>query len=254
MKLSYLNYKEPLKPVLEGYGFFGTLAQTEDATEVQCHICGKLVQNLGHHAWVRHQIKAKEYRSRFQLGRTTPLCSDAWSEKCKQSKLAMWSNLSEGEREALRETMRAAQTRTERVGNPNTLEYSNKRGMCPDQLLTHLTALAKKLDHSPTFKEFETEYGGKYVGAITRTFGSWNGAKRIAGLTLSKSGSSVPHNRSMYTDEVLLEYLRSFHKEKGTLPTYGDWNRGFLPSYYLYRHRFGGIEKARRAAGLSVDK
>jgi hypothetical protein len=250
MNLTYLNYKEPLKPVEEGFGFLGTLAQTETGDEVQCHICGGLYENLGHHAWVRHRIKAKEYRVKFQLGKTTPLCSDKWSEKCKQKKLETWERMSDEERENRREMMRQAQQRTERVGNPRSLEALNKDGMCPDQLIEHIQKCAEKLGKSPTFKEFENEYNGKYVGAINRTFGSWNGAKKMAGLVMCKTGSQKPHNRSEYTNEVLLEYLRSFYKEKGYKPTHSDWVRGFLPSYYLYRHRFGGVRKARELAGI----
>lgn len=250
MKLQYLNYKEPLKPVEEGHGFFGTLAQTEDGTLVQCHICGHLVENLGSHAWVKHLVKAKEYRAKFQLGRTTPLCSDAWSEKYKTMKMELWERMSEEEREARRESMRKAQQKTERVGNPVSLEILNKKGMCPDQLIEKIQQCATKLGHSPSHKEFVAEYNGKYVGAINRTFGNWNSAKKMSGLTPNKSGSRIPHNRSQYSNDDLLEYLRNFHKEKGYKPTHADWQRGFLPSYNLYRHRFGGVAKARKLAGI----
>lgn len=250
MNLQYLNYKEPLKPVEDGFGFLGTLAQTEDGSLVQCHICGAVVENLGHHAWVKHGFKANEYRARFELGRTTPLCSDVWSEKYKAIKVEQWANMSEEQREERRQSMIEAQKRTVRVGQPVSLENLNKKGMCPDQLVQKIQELAEKLGHSPSFKEFGTEYNGKYVGAIIRTFGSWNGAKHIAQLEPLKSGSKVPHNRSPYTDEQLLEFLRSFKKEKGYTPTHSDWRKGFLPSYHLYKHRFGGIIKAREKAGI----
>ena len=250
MELQYLNYKEPLKPVEDGFGYLGTLAQTQDSELVQCHICGGLYNNLGIHAYFKHGVKAKEYRERFQLGKTTPLCSDKWSEKCKSDKVKMWESMSESDREARKELMRNAQKQTERVGNPTSLEVQNKRGMCPDQLIEKIQDLAEKLGKSPTHAEFVTEYDGKYVGAINRTFGSWNGAKKMAGLIPCKTGARTPHNRSEYTNEVLLEYLRSAYKEKGSKPTKSDWNRGFLPSYYLYIHRFGGIVNARKLAGI----
>jgi hypothetical protein len=250
MQLTYLNYKQPLKAVEDGFGYLGTLAQTEDKQLVQCHICGELCANLGIHAYFRHGMKALEYRTKFQLGRTTPLCSDAWSEKCKQSKIKMWEALSGAEKEARRELMRQAQQKTKRVGNPRSLESLNKDGMCPDQLIEKIQDLEKKLNHSPSHAEFVTEYGGKYTGAITRTFGTWNGAKKMAGLLPCKSGSKVPHNKSRYSNDVLLEFLRTAYKEKGVVPTYSDWKKGFLPSYYLYQHRFGSIVKARQLAGI----
>lgn len=250
MNLTYLNYKEPLRPVEDGFGFFGTIAQTEEGEEVQCHICGGTYSNLGHHAWVRHGIKAREYRIKYQLGLRTPLCSDVWSNKCKEIKMLAWNKLSEEEKDDRRNMMRLAQEKTIRVGVGRSLEALNKDGMCPDQLIEKIQSLNIKLGHSPTHKEFEEEYNGKYVGAIRRTFGSWDGAKHMAGLNLNKSGSVIPHNRSQYSNETLLEFLRSFYKEKGLRPTFSDWRRGFLPSYYLYKHRFGGIEKARLLAGI----
>lgn len=250
MKLNYLNYKEPLTKVDEGFGYLGTLAQTETGDEVQCHICGALVENLGLHAWQKHEIKAKEYREKFQLGRRTPLCSDNYSQKIRENKLALWAGLSQDEQEARKEQMRQAQKKTNRVGNPTSLEVQNKQGLCPEQLITQIKTLESKLNKSPTYNEFLNEYNGKYMGAIKRTFGSWLGAKRIAGLEACKTGCRVAHNRAKYSDEELLEYLRSAYKEKGAIPTFGDFNRGFLPSYYLYRHRFGGIQKARKIAGI----
>jgi len=158
MKLVYLNYKEPLKKVEEGFGFLGTLAQTENGEEVQCHICGGVYENLGNHVWQKHEMKARDYRAKFQLGMRTPLCSDKWSEKCKLVKLEMWERMSEEEREDRRQLMREAQKKTERVGNPRSLEALNKDGMCPDQLVEYIQKCAEKLGKSPTFKEFENEY------------------------------------------------------------------------------------------------
>lgn len=250
MKLNYLNYKEPLKKVEEGFGYLGTLAQTDNKELVQCHICGGLYENLGLHSFQKHGLKAREYRIKFQLGLRTPLCSDEWTRKCKQIKLDAWNNMTSDEKEARRELMREAQRTANRVGQPRSLEALNKDGMCPDQLIQEIQTLAEKLGHSPTHAEFTKEYDGKFIGAINRTFGSWNGAKTIAGLERCKSGSLVAHNRAPFTDEELLEYLRSFYKEKKEVPTNSDFKKGFLPSYNLYRHRFGGIEKARIAAGI----
>ena len=248
VKLQYLNYKEPLTPVEEGHGYLGTLAQTENKDLVQCHKCGELVENLGQHAWLKHQMKARDYRVTYKLGLRTPLCSDNYSEKQKAIKLKQRASMSEEEREAKREAMREVQRQANRVGNPRSLEALNKDGMCPDQLIEKIHLLAEKLGKSPTHEEFRQEYDGKYIGAINRTFGSWNGAKHMAGFKPNKSGSKVPHNRSPYTNEQLLEFLRSAYKEKGSLPTFSDWRKGFLPSYNLYRHRFGGIQKARSLA------
>lgn len=248
MKLQYLNYKLPLKPVENGHGYMGTLGQTEDGELVQCHICGDLVKNLGHHAFFKHEMKAKEYREKFQLGKRTALCSDLFSKERKERGLKNWAKLSEEEKRSRIETMHKHTDRSK--GNPRTLEALNKDGMCPDQLLERIQEVADKVGHSPTHQEFIKHYKGKYVGAINRTFGSWNGAKRILKLHPCKPGSEIPHNRSKYTNDQLIGYLRSFYKEKKEIPTHADCKRGFLPSWYLYQHRFGGMKKARQLAGI----
>lgn len=251
MELDYLNYKEPLTEVDDGYGYLGTLGQTKDGAKLQCHICGKLFSNLGSHVFNKHHMKANEYRNKFQLGRRTPLCSDKAAQAYKMRQVIRWSQLSKEEQEKRREQMREVQKSTKRVGQPLSLEVLNKRGMCPEQLIEKIKKCAEAIGKSPSYTEFVSFYDGKYVGAITRTFSSWNGAKAAAKLLPCKSGSATPHNRSHYTDEQLIEYLKLFSREHKRVPKYSDWVRGFLPSYDLYRHRFGGIEKARQIANIS---
>lgn len=255
MELVYLNYKEPLKAVEGGHGYYGTLAQTENNELVQCHICGELCENLGIHAWMRHGMKATEYREQYQLGKRTPLCSDACSQRCKQSKITMWENMTEQEREQRRELMRVAQKESVRLGKPRSLEALNKDGMCPDQLISHILKCSESLGKSPTHKEFTEFYKGKYVGAINRTFGSWNNAKRQANLEPNKSGSRVAWNRgySRYTDAMLLEYVRNHQAVTKTSVSSSDWRRGFLPDLHIYLKRFGGIQKVRELCNNNVN-
>jgi len=252
MELIYLNYKEPLTTVEDGHGYLGALAQTTDGHKVQCHICGELYYNLGSHVFTTHQLKAVEYREKFQLGRRTPLCSDVASQEYKERALSRIATMSDEDRAAQIESMRKAAQKARRVGNPRSLESLNKEGMCPDQLIARILECAESLGKSPTHEDFKQYYSGKYVGAIVRTFGSWNAAKANASLPPNKPGSRTPWNKghSRYTDEILLEYLRNLSKEKGGRPTASDWNRGFLPDYHIYLKRFGSIEKARQLAGV----
>lgn len=248
MNLTYLNYKLPLTQVENGYGYMGTLGQTEDGELLQCHVCGELVANLGHHAWFKHGIRSREYKETYKLGMRTPLCSDAHCAKLKQIGLKNWNALTPEEQKKRIDTMHKHTVRD--GGNPRSLEALNKDGMCPDQLIERIQECAEHLGKSPSEKEFTEYYKGKYRGAILRTFGSWNGAKRIAGFPPLKSGSRVPHNRSPYSDEQLLEFLRNFYEEKKEIPTCVDFDRGLLPSRYLYVHRFGGVVNARKLAGI----
>jgi hypothetical protein len=75
-------------------------------------------------------------------------------------------------------------------------------------------------------------------------FGSWNRAKRLAGL--------VP--RRFATKDELLGRLRSLGDELGRTPTGKDLDerRITMPSKSLYWHTFGSLSSALRAAGFDV--
>ena len=75
-------------------------------------------------------------------------------------------------------------------------------------------------------------------------FGSWNRAKRAAGL--------VP--RRFATKEELLRCLRELGEKIGRTPTAKDVdaNRGLVPSKSLYWHTFGSLTNALREAGFDV--
>lgn len=77
-------------------------------------------------------------------------------------------------------------------------------------------------------------------------FGSWNRAKRLAGL---------PARRFATRDELLAQ-LRGLGEELGRVPTGRDLDerRASLPSKSLYRLAFGSLTNALRAAGFDVPR
>ena len=114
-----------------------------------------------------------------------------------------------------------------------------------EQILEELTASAKRLGRSPTMREFADDpKTSVHPQTVIEHFGSWNEAKRKAGL--------VP--RRFATREELLELLRELGKELGRIPTARDIeaNRGRMPSKSLYWHTFGSLANALREAGFDV--
>src|SRR5262249_19725059 len=79
---------------------------------------------------------------------------------------------------------------------------------------------------------------------VIEHFGSWNAAKRAAGL--------VP--RRFATKEELIQLLRELGERLGRVPTAKDFdaNRGLLPSKSLYWHTFGSLTNALGEAGFDV--
>jgi hypothetical protein len=114
-----------------------------------------------------------------------------------------------------------------------------------EQILEQLCECAARLGKSPTMREFEADPATTvHPQTVIEHFGSWNAAKRQAGL--------VP--RRFATREELLAMLRSLGDELRRVPTAKDIDlrRGRMPSKSLYWHTFGSLTAALREAGFDV--
>src|SRR5579884_101300 len=114
-----------------------------------------------------------------------------------------------------------------------------------EQILAELRASAERLGRSPTMREFADDpKTSVHPQTVIEHFGSWNAAKRAAGL--------VP--RRFATREELLGLLRELGAELGRPPTARDIDehKGRMPSKSLYWHTFGSLSNALREAGFDV--
>jgi HNH endonuclease len=120
-----------------------------------------------------------------------------------------------------------------------------RRRYTDEQILAELRACAERLGRSPTMREFagDTETT-VHPQTVIEHFGSWNNAKRRAGL--------LP--RRFATRQELLEALRGLGERLGRTPTARDLDahRREVPSKSLYWHTFGSLRAALREAGFSV--
>jgi hypothetical protein len=114
-----------------------------------------------------------------------------------------------------------------------------------EQILAELRASATRLGRSPTMREFAADAETSvHPQTVIEHFGSWNAAKRAAGL--------VP--RRFATREELLGLLKELGEEIGRPPSARDIDehKGRLPSKSLYWHTFGSLANALREAGFDV--
>ena len=114
-----------------------------------------------------------------------------------------------------------------------------------DQIVGELQASAERLGRSPTMREFASDPETTvHPQTVIEHFGSWNAAKRAAGL--------VP--RRFATREELLGLLKELGDELGRPPTARDIDehKGRMPSKSLYWHTFGSLTTALREAGFDV--
>jgi HNH endonuclease len=120
-----------------------------------------------------------------------------------------------------------------------------RRRYTDEQLLEELRACAARLGRSPTMREFAADpEAAVHPQTVIEHFGTWNAAKRAAGLT----------PRRFWQREELLDQLRALGAELGRTPTARDLDerRGRMASKSLIWHTFGSLTQALREAGFDV--
>lgn len=120
-----------------------------------------------------------------------------------------------------------------------------RRRYSSEDLLDELRECAARIGASPTMREFgDDPETSVHPQTIVDHFGSWNTAKRQAGL--------LP--RRMATREELLAALRNLGRELGRIPCAKDLEqaRGNVASKGVYVSTFGSVREALRQAGFDA--
>jgi hypothetical protein len=120
-----------------------------------------------------------------------------------------------------------------------------RRRYTDEQILDELRASAARLGRSPTMREFAADgEAALHPQTVIEHFGTWNAAKRAAGL----------RPRRFISREELLEQLRELGAELGRTPTARDLEerRGTMASKSLVWHTFGSLTAALNEAGFDV--
>jgi hypothetical protein len=120
-----------------------------------------------------------------------------------------------------------------------------RRRYTDEQILDELRASASRLGRSPTMREFAADTEARvHPQTVIEHFGTWNAAKRAAGLP----------PRRFISREELLEQLRGLGLELGRTPTARDVDaqRGRIASKSLIWHTFGSLTQALKEAGFDV--
>ncbi len=126
-----------------------------------------------------------------------------------------------------------------------SFQASIRKRYSDERILSELRACAERLGRSPTMREFANdEQTTIHPQTVIEHFGSWNAAKRKAGL--------VP--RRFATRDELLRSLRELGEELDRTPTARDLDarKGRVPSKSLYWHTFGSLREALRQAGYDL--
>lgn len=120
-----------------------------------------------------------------------------------------------------------------------------RRRYSRDDVLHELVQCASRLGTSPTMREFADDpHTTIHPQTVVEHFGSWNAAKREAGL--------MP--RRMASRDELLQALRDLGERLGRRPTAKDIElaRGTVPSKGVFVKVFGSVRQALLEAGFDA--
>ena len=115
-----------------------------------------------------------------------------------------------------------------------------------DELLEYLRQFLEENGRIPANDDFNNNPKYPSFKTYAKSFGSWNGALKMAGLQINIF--------TKIADSELLTYLEQFYKENGRSPTRRDFsNNSRYPSYITYVNRFGSWNKGLKLVGLDTD-
>ena len=149
----------------------------------------------------------------------------------------------------------STKARAER-GSARTATYRNMADSCEAQTFARIATLREKLGRSPSSKEFIAEFGKRLMSALVSTFGTWNNAKALAGLSVTPAAPRV-------TKALALVSLGAWVEAHGSLPSSREVTnpeRGpALPSFVSLLRAFGvdnwaaAMRSAAENLGLEDD-
>ena len=120
-----------------------------------------------------------------------------------------------------------------------------RRRYTDEQILDELRASAERIGRSPTMREFAADSAATvHPQTVIEHFGTWNAAKRAAGL----------RPRRFISREELLQQLRELGAELDRTPNARDLEerRRTMASKSLIWHTFGSLTAALNEAGFDV--
>jgi hypothetical protein len=232
----------PLMEVKEGFGFLGTVLLDTDENKIQCHLCGEWFSSLIPHLKPAHNMEVEEYKEEFGLNVTTPLCSPEVSRKLRKHMKRLRKRYPKRmtlTQKRIRNGIKASLNSPKRK-NVSIL-YRNRSGRCPLQIKEALRRFAYKYGDDFSVRQLKKN-NYRLWKAVEYWYGSFNLAKKAAGITINKKKEKID-------DNYLLEVLATFRKEKKRWPTIYKLDKdGTLPASTTYIRHFGTYSEAKRRA------
>ena len=244
----------PFRKVENGHGYYGVVLRHKKKDLIQCHVCGEWFKLLSHHVRLAHDLPVNDYREKFGLMMSFPLCSLSHSRKrsIKQKELVGEKFKS---KEHLARLMRGLKKKrsygrwSKRMKDSRQrAAWENQGNLCKDQVEKRFLIVAEEIGHEPSMREMQ-EIDPNLRYGIEKHFGTLNAFKEKMGY----NNGTIQHR---YSRANLLGHIRRYVREKQEIPGPSDFRgisvNGF-PGNVTYYKRFGSWSRALAAAGFDYQ-
>lgn len=235
----------PLTTIENGFGYIGVVLRNKDTDKLQCHICGEWFTLLINHV-KSHQINGLEYRKKFGLPLSFPLCSISYSKKF--SELGQTQERKERCRDIAKISQEKAQLASRNKKNRANWLYGfnnpardNMYAACFEQLKKRYEIVADIVGHDPSRYEID-QHDKSLSSAIYRRYGSINKFRKKAGYEIRKQ------IKPCETSQIIAKIIKFFEENKRP-PTTRDFKSGVITMNAIYNH-FGSFKRALSCAGI----
>lgn len=233
-----------------GHGYYGVLLEEEETGKLQCHLCGRVADNLSKHLHHKHKgISPRDYRVKTGLNLTTPLMS----EKTRKFHKNNFLNLTPEKREALIKRLKEnngvirnmKKRKREAVAS---LEMNNRYGTCPEQVRSQFYETYNKLGRIPNWLELsgrlryiiETRFGNYETALVAwgiprEEYQEHRRDAQIKATEVRRENDYFPK----YEAEKVRKIYGDFFKENKRLPTWGEVAMYGMPGRVPFARAFG---------------
>lgn len=244
----------PFRAVENGHGYYGVVLRDKKKDLIQCHICGEWFTWLSHHVIRSHKMPVNDYRKKFGLMVSFPLCSLSHSRKrsVKQKELVGEKFKSKDHlaklMKALKSKRKSYYWSRKMIDSRSTAAWENQGNLCKDQVEKRFLIVVEELGHEPSIREMQ-EIDPNLRYGIEKHFGSFNNFKEKMGY--ETNGKPLRYSRAR-----LLGFIRKYVREHHGIPTPSDFKgisvNGY-PGNVTYYKRFGSWSRALVSAGFNYN-